>query len=263
MYGKIFESMFDGTLTEDWQALITFQQMIILSDADGVVDMTPSAITRRTGIPIEHINAGIVSLELDDPYSRTPDHNGKRIIRLDDHRPWGWFIVNHEKYKLIQNAEDKRQQARNRKRKQREKESQDVTPCHAPSRMSRHTDTDTDTDKRLSDPKGSEGGSKPPPCPHEKIINLYHEILPELQSVIISRWDGQRKKDLSTRWHEDKKHQSIEFWSWFFRVVKANPHWMGENDRAWKADLGWLIKRARFDKVLEFGVDLKKRESTT
>ena len=59
MYGKIFESIYDGTLGDDWRALITFQQMIVLCDSDGVVDMTPAAISRRTNIPVEHIEAGI------------------------------------------------------------------------------------------------------------------------------------------------------------------------------------------------------------
>ena len=85
MYGKIFESIYDGTLVEDWRALVTFQQMIILADSDGVVDMTPRSISRRTGIPIEHIEAGIKVLESEDQYSRSQDENGRRIIRLDNH----------------------------------------------------------------------------------------------------------------------------------------------------------------------------------
>jgi hypothetical protein len=162
MYGKIFDSIYDGTLAEDWRALITFQQMIVLCDADGVIDMTPSAISRRTSIPIEHIKAGIEILENEDPYSRTKGNGGRRIIRLDEHRPWGWHIVNHEKYKNIKDAEEIRAGNRERKQRQRERERERekleqeqqqsetggichsvVTQCHA---MSYHTDTDTDTD---------------------------------------------------------------------------------------------------------------------
>ena len=151
MYGKIFDSMYDGTLAEDWRALITFQQMIVLCDADGTLDMTPVALSRRTGIPIEHIKAGIEVLEHPDPYSRTPGEEGRRIVRIDEHRPWGWCIVNHDKYKHLQDSDTVRAQNRERKRAQRErekkvKESRDVTDGHA---VSRHTDTDTDTDKDL------------------------------------------------------------------------------------------------------------------
>jgi hypothetical protein len=121
MYGKIFDSIYDGTLVEDWRALITFQQMIVLCDADGIIDMTPSAISKRTSIPIEHIKAGIEILENEDPYSRTEGEDGRRIVRLDDHRPWGWYLVNHDKYKSLQDSDTVRAQNRERKRRQRAK----------------------------------------------------------------------------------------------------------------------------------------------
>lgn len=153
MYGKIFDQIYDGTLAEDWRALITFQQFIVLCDADGVIDMTPQAITRRTGIPIEHIKAGIEILEKTDKYSRTIDDDGCRIKLLDEHRPWGWYIVNHSKYKNLQDADTVRAQNRERKRRQRERDkAKNVTSGHVQSHpvtsssiQSRHTDTDINT----------------------------------------------------------------------------------------------------------------------
>jgi len=75
MYGKLFTQMYDGTLATKgpWQALVTFQQMLILCDKDGVIDMTPEAISRRTTIPIEIIEIGIPALEEVDPASRSPE----------------------------------------------------------------------------------------------------------------------------------------------------------------------------------------------
>lgn len=162
MYGKIFDSMYDGTLADDWRALITFQQLIVLCDADGVIDMTPTAISRRTGIPIEHIKAGLEVLENPDPYSRTPDEEGRRIKLLDEGRPWGWYLVNHTYYKNLKDQDEVRAENRERKRRQRERERENrenpsenndvtsrdtegkpVTESGCPQK-SRHTDTDTD-----------------------------------------------------------------------------------------------------------------------
>jgi hypothetical protein len=152
MYGKIFESIYDGTLVEDWRALITFQQFIVLCDADGILDMTPSAISRRTGIPIEHIKAGIDILENDDPYSRSPTENGRRIVRLDAHRNWGWVIVNHKQYRDLQDAEMVRKQTRERVKRFREKRKNGcnvtVTDGNASNAKKRYTDTDTDTNTK-------------------------------------------------------------------------------------------------------------------
>ena len=140
MYGKIFDSIYDGTLAEDWRALVTFQQLIVLCDADGMVDMTPQSIARRTGIPIEHIIAGIEVLEKSDKYSRTPDEDGRRIELIDSHRPWGWHIINHEKYKNMRDADTIRAQTRERVRKHREKK-RTVTHCND---KKRHIDKETD-----------------------------------------------------------------------------------------------------------------------
>lgn len=158
MYGKIFGSIYDGTLSEDWRALITFQQLIVLCDADGMVDMTPQAIARRTGIPIEHIIAGIEVLEKNDKYSRTPDDDGKRIELIDAHRPWGWHIINHEKYKNIQDAETVRTQTRERVRKHRRlkaEEGGNVTSVtsvtgNASNAKKRYIDIDIDTDTDIN-----------------------------------------------------------------------------------------------------------------
>jgi hypothetical protein len=148
MYGKLFASMYDGSLYGNWQALVTFQQMIVLCGPDGVIDMTPQALAARTSIPLDVIQAGIKVLEAPDQYSRTPDEDGRRIERLDDHRPWGWRIVNYRKYRLMVDAETVREQNRVRQQRRRDKlaaksdepaaESPAVTPSHAASRPVTH-----------------------------------------------------------------------------------------------------------------------------
>lgn len=121
MYGKIFESMYEGTLYGQWQAIITFQQLIVLADKDGIVDMTPPAIAARTSIPLEHIEKGIEVLTKEDKYSRSDKNNGKRIILTDEARPWGWQIVNYDYYCKIASREDKREQDRIRISEKRSK----------------------------------------------------------------------------------------------------------------------------------------------
>jgi hypothetical protein len=114
MYGKLFAQMYDGTLGTKgpWQALVTFQQLIILADKEGTVDKTPEAIARITTIPLEIIQTGIQALELPDPDSRTPDEEGRRIVRLSESRAWGWRIVNYGHYRKIRSAEERREYMR-------------------------------------------------------------------------------------------------------------------------------------------------------
>lgn len=193
MFAKIFESIYDGTLADNWQALVTFQQFLILADQQGVVDMTPAAIHRRTGIPLEIIQAGIEALEQPDPQSRTQDMDGRRIVRLDAGRGWGWFIVNHAAYRAKITAEEKREADRVRIAEKRAAQrsqdagkdrqpSQPVAECREVSQgvaEVAHTEAgrDTEAGKELQDPPRSEqthsqstsrAGATDPPDAREK-----------------------------------------------------------------------------------------------
>lgn len=109
MYAKVFQSMFQGSLATrgPWQAVVTFQQLLVLADRFGIVDMTPEAISRQTTIPLEIIREGLTALAQPDPESRRPDHEGRRIILLDPARTWGWQIVNHAHYAQIRSGEER------------------------------------------------------------------------------------------------------------------------------------------------------------
>ena len=87
-------------------------------------------------------------------------------------------------------------------------------------------------------------------CPHQEIIQIYNETLPELQQVIPSRWNGEREKALRARWREDPRHQDLEFWRWYFSNVRNSDWHMGRSG-GWQADMGWLIKQANFNKMVE------------
>lgn len=133
MYGKLFEQMYDGTLATKgpWQALVTFQQFIILADKRGEVDMTPEAIARRTTIPLEIIQQGIAALEQPDAASRSPALEGRRIVRLSEHRDWGWAVVNYGHYRKIRSEDERREYMRLYQRKRREAVNQDVNKSTA------------------------------------------------------------------------------------------------------------------------------------
>lgn len=130
MYAKIFSQIYDGTLCTNgpWQALVTFQQLLILADQDGDVDMTTAAISRKTTIPIEIIELGIAALLLPDPESRTPTQGGRRIIPLAEGRSWGWKVVNYKHYRQIKREEDRREYHREYWKKR--KLNQDSTPLN-------------------------------------------------------------------------------------------------------------------------------------
>lgn len=110
-------------------------------------------------------------------------------------------------------------------------------------------ETDTVRLDKLSDSK---------PCPHKEIIDLYHEVLPELPKI--RTWPEHRKKALKTRWNEDSSRQSLDWWRGFFlEKVKPSDFLCGRVNE-WTASLDWIILPRNFAKVLDgfYVRDVKK-----
>jgi hypothetical protein len=129
MYAKVFSQIFDSSLRDKWQAWVVFVALLVLADENDEVDMTVEALKARTGLPGTIVPEGLAFLEAPDEHSRSPEYEGRRIVRLDEHRPWGWKIVNRGKYKRIRDQSERRDYFREQKRKERQKEYEAQHGC--------------------------------------------------------------------------------------------------------------------------------------
>lgn len=145
MYVKLFASIYQGTLRGDSNGLLVFTNLLAHCDSDGFVDIHPRAIADEVGLPVDAVRSALDRLEAPDPESRTPDEGGRRIVRVSDHRAWGWNVVNYAKYRAIRNEDDRRSAnreavARHRAKKRAEQSIEitvmpviDVSHCKPPS----------------------------------------------------------------------------------------------------------------------------------
>jgi hypothetical protein len=179
VYAKVFSQIYDGTLCTHgpWQALVTFQQLLVLADPDGNVDMTAVAIARRTTIPIEIIQVGIDALLKPDPESRTPTAEGRRLVPLCEGRAWGWHIVNYKHYRELKREEDRREYHREYWRNKRSKSATVSTETqHAqPNQPKKETETETEA-KKESAPRAR----RAPPaieCPDDVAPHVWDDWL--------------------------------------------------------------------------------------
>lgn len=113
----------------------------------------------------------------------------------------------------------------------------------------------------VADSPGGDGGqpaapkSVPdrPPCPHDRIIALYHETLPELRRI--REWNETRRRLLQRRWAEQPERQDLAWWRRFFEYVRTSKFLMGQtvgrDGRPFDCDLEWLVKPTNFAKVVE------------
>ncbi len=107
LYSRVFLQILDSSIAEDFTMRHVFEDFMKLCDhKSGILDMTRQALCRRLNIPIEVLSREIDKLESPDPASRDPEFEGRRIERLDEHRDWGWKILNWSKYETIRNRAD-------------------------------------------------------------------------------------------------------------------------------------------------------------
>jgi len=130
VYAKVFTSMWDGSLYGQLEASAVLMACVTLCNAQGILDMTPQAISGRTGWPLEFVEKGLEQLQKPDDRSRTPDEDGRRMVLLDEHRDWGWLIVNYEKYRTLSDPDTIKQQNKIRAKNYRDRKN----TRHAPSR---------------------------------------------------------------------------------------------------------------------------------
>jgi hypothetical protein len=122
LYARIFAKILESSIADDWQVRMVFQDFLLLAE-DGTVDMTHRAIARRTNVPLEIVERAISVLEEPDPRSRDRENDGRRIVRLDPHRDWGWQITNFEKYESVRCQNETREVRAARMRHYREKKA--------------------------------------------------------------------------------------------------------------------------------------------
>lgn len=150
MYAKLFTSIYQGTLRGNSNALLVFTNLLAHADSVGEVDMHPRAIAEEVGLSMEQVKSALDTLEAPDDESRTPDEGGRRIVRLDAHRAWGWRVVNHAKYRAIRSEEDRREQNRAAQERWREKNKQSkpasAEPKQKKPRKPRSANTEADTE---------------------------------------------------------------------------------------------------------------------
>lgn len=151
-----------------------------------------------------------------------------------------------------------------------EKGSVNGNSVHSTNGNSVHTKDSKDiyrkTTSYSSSPSDDQGdaenrkSAKKPPCPYQKIIDLYHQILPDLPEVRVL--NPKRKSQIKARWQSaigangQRECWNLEFWEKYFNYVRSCPFLMGKSQPSpgrpvFFADLEWLTNATNFAKVIE------------
>ena len=118
MYGKHFESMYDGSMYGAGVAVFAVWGYVISHAREGVVELNPQMLAHTLGGKEEEIIAAIKKLQSPDPRSRHKEYEGRRLIKEGEYQ---YRVPSWEYYQTIKTADALREYNRLAKRRQRNK----------------------------------------------------------------------------------------------------------------------------------------------
>ena len=104
-YTKLFSSITESTVWgESYPTRIVWVAMLAMADASGQVYAAVPGLARRANVTVKEAQDALDAFMQPDPWSRTPDNDGRRIECIDG----GWRLLNHGKYRALRSTEERR-----------------------------------------------------------------------------------------------------------------------------------------------------------
>lgn len=101
--------------------------MLAMADKHGRIWASIPGLASRAKVTIPEVEKALKCFLSPDKYSRTQDHEGRRIVAIDG----GWKLLNHAKYRAIRDEEERRAYKTEWQRKARSVDNVDKSglPC--------------------------------------------------------------------------------------------------------------------------------------
>lgn len=129
MFAKVFAQIFDSSIADNHKHRHIFMDLLVLAKSDGSVDMTMEAIARRTNVPLDEVREAIAFLSAPDDRSNSPNEEGRRLLPVNPQKPWGWRIVNYQRYREIRDDAARREYMREYRRTERAEKKANTKPA--------------------------------------------------------------------------------------------------------------------------------------
>ncbi len=142
-YTKLFGSIITSTIwRERNETRILWITMLALKNKSGVVEGSIPGLADMARLSLDDTMEALETLKAVDPFSRTKEHEGRRIQEVDG----GWLILNHEKWRNKMNSDERREYLKVKQREHRARVNKSVNKRKQVSTPSTHSDADTYSD---------------------------------------------------------------------------------------------------------------------
>ena len=108
-YTKLWASLIQSTVwREDMHVKVVWITMLALADQHGLVMASVPGLADAARVSVEQCVDALAHLSAPDEWSRTKEHEGRRVEAIDG----GWLLLNHSKYRNLQDSEERREKVR-------------------------------------------------------------------------------------------------------------------------------------------------------
>lgn len=154
-YTKLAHSVLTSSIwAEDAETRLVWIAILAMKDKNGEVSSTIPGLANLARVSIAGCEAAIAKFLAPDKYSRSKEFDGRRLEEIDG----GWFVLNHEKYCILDGEADRRRKDAIRQQRKRERDrSRDKSRDTPPSGVTNHASpphVDVDVDNSLSKADG-------------------------------------------------------------------------------------------------------------
>ena len=116
MYGKHYESMYDGSMYGAGLNVFAVWGYVISHAREGRIELLPRKLADTLGGTVDEIKAALEFLCAPDPESRNKEHEGRRLVLEGEFQ---YFMPSWEIYQRMMNEADRREYNRLAKRRER------------------------------------------------------------------------------------------------------------------------------------------------
>jgi hypothetical protein len=156
---------------------------LLMADPEGYVAAAVPGVAQQSGVTLDQAKAAIALLESPDPYSSTPDFEGRRIVKV----PRGWHIVNFVAYRERAREEAAKARKRNWAAKKRAEQLQLpftdepdgvalASTCRPESTHSDENHEKVDAPKPKPKPKHLSSEGEDPPTPVIRVRPIVKDL---------------------------------------------------------------------------------------
>lgn len=140
-YAKLFSTIATSTIwSEPLATRVVWITMLAIADRDGEVQASVPGLARVANVSLAECESALDTLMSPDRYSRTPEHEGRRIEAIDG----GWRLLNHAKYRKKLDAAEQRERKRRwiAEKRAKEKAASPESPSNDEPELSTNVDGD-------------------------------------------------------------------------------------------------------------------------